>query len=580
MVNCLCAAFLTIGLLTNFFFSNLLAQRSSYYWQETESKVGLHKAFSKFQEDLKTLPAEQIQAQMAAKSCQVILDLSKNIQPQDPELCQLIIASCAMSQQPAAMDLMRRVLSLSSGFDPSHWFCALQYLSRQPSQEACDLITRCLGVPYLDINLAAGFFLSQNPYAKTNEQTVSRLQAIQRRIEKPYWLALADIYSRLDHPRAVQMLRQLAQEDDIQLQAGILRLASDHSSYNFDDMALSWAARTSPLLQESAIYYALCRENVSLTLQRACLRFKNSAYPRVRTAAWLLDLKLSGGQLQVEHVVNLIRAGNIQAISGCGFLAQTSVQGLDERLLLALEEMMAHEDSKVHLNSAISLLLAAHPSCLNYLRELFCESNSLINLQEQSIASWPVFNFVNDTSETHEQACYNLAQQYQIRQWLLEKVHKIEFNLLKLWYEKVLAKCDESCHYLISSHLGRYDHPVAHELLTQWSQSPGKPWLRLGSHLSLWQLQQCEQSLQALQTWFKSSFNMPMPFLTPSVHSHSIDPQDSWLTDFQTQVVLQVGQELWKSSQKHSLMAICERIQHEPEPLHLLPLISILSNAP
>lgn len=544
-------------------------------WKALEADLGLSDQLKKISKDLQDSRLSTGQAQ---NSIRFFLEKAFTRPPTyDPELGHLLVTSASLSQLPSGITLMEKVINPSNYYAPESWQCALQYLSEQPSEKACDLLIKCLGMPWISLNLSASFYLSQNTYARHDPTLISRLQAVGRRLDKAYGWIIADTLSRMNSPAATNWMRQLYSEASVDIQAQILRLMATMEE-DYLDIASKALTQSDPRLQEASLYFCLSRNHVPATILELCKPLCNSRHSKVAQTASITLYKHTQAQDLLEVIALNIKNKELHTISGCSLLAQVLKDGLPTALRTPLALLQNDEDSKIALNASLALLLSQDSSCLESLSSLLLEDQLLVSLQYVGTNSWPFF--ILDWVPLKNEASYPfaMASQYRSRSWILEHLFRLPQTDHAYFISKILTNQDESVHTLLAQLYSATYQERAEETLMNWANTPGKPWLRLSSTLSLWNLKHNREDLIKLQKWWGgfdwvngTGYISTLPDVNSDSHKES---QDTWLLDFQTNIYFQVTRELVGSSEPQIWASMLEKMSQN-QSLRYLPLLAL-----
>lgn len=552
--------------------------KKSYAWRGLEEDLEIKKLFSNFANSLEEDKSANPSA-ISLRCRQILNRCAQQLPSSDPEISQLVVASLAFAGQNNAIELMSHVLDLRGGYPVVSWLCAMQYLSNQPDPKACEILTRCLGMPYLEINMAAAYFLSQNPYAHSDPATIDRLLSLQRRLPREVWIWVVQLLASFDTPASSKVIQQIYYESEPSVQGSILQLLAENNT-PFDDLAAHAMATSSPVLQEAALYYTLLHPSSQAPWFQTALSMTQSRYERVSIMANVLKIYYTQDEKAEIQLKQHIQFGNLHAIAGAGLLARLNPSGLQESLQNALlNQLKTSQDSRVCLNAMMSLLDAMNPACLDALGDVFNDSTVLLSISTMNSSSWPTYllQALPDPKDSSFQ--YAVTQQYQSRRWLLEKANRLPINQLQNWYTQIISSDEGASHYLIATQLSHIASPKAVEILQSWKEMPAKPWLRLGSAVSLWRINREQDSLEKLQNWMGQNDEPMLPFLTCASHTSPIMAGQTWTGNFQTETLLEVSRELLQNNDIKSWQKMCDHLAKEPHPLTLLPMIALMSRS-
>lgn len=558
-------------------YSHTKIPEKSYAWKKVENTLDINRGFGLLAQDLNSSDIASVQGAKISEKCrQVLYNASKLTASLDHELSSLVVSSCAYSGLGFATDLMDHVLDVRAGYDYSSWLCAMQYLSKEPTARACDTLFRCLGLPYKEIAFAAGYYLSQNPYARSNTELVDRILAIDRRLSSTSSLWICSCLSQFDNQAASRAIARIYNQNPPEIQASILQMVAE-SKISGDELLDSALSQTSPTVQEALLYYYLLHAKSGSSLLEYCKKMATNPNSRVSTLAAILGIINSTKSSYIDLLEKKIKAGDLHAISGCGLLAKLKNSGLEARLTASLLSQLQNTDDLIRLNASIALLEALNSESLPILEPLFTNSNLFVTANFQNSYSWPTYELIQLSDPKSPLFQYQLLQQMRARQWLLEKIHRLPLESTLPWYEELLSSDEGAVHFLISSKLAQVSDEKSLATLRSWSETPAKPWLRIGSHLSLWRLNREKDSLKALEHWITQNPDEYSSFVTAISSADPLSKEREWASDFQTQVMLEIAQELIQNGEISSWQALCKRISHSLDPLQLLPLIALMS---
>jgi hypothetical protein len=474
---------------------------------------------------------------------------------------------------------MQKVIDPSNRYSIESWQCALQYLSQQPTENACDLLIKCLGMPWISLNLSASFYLSQNNYAKHDPTLISRLQSVQRRLAKEHGWIIADTLSRLDLPSGNIWMRQLFSESPPEIQAQILRFMASMDE-DFSDLIAKGLAQKDPEVQEAALYCCLLRKQISSDMLQACKRLTLSKQLKVAQTAQITLYCHTQSKESLDAILSYLKENQLHTVSGSILMAEILKDGLPTSIRIELQRLKELDESRLAINAAIALLMSYDPSSLNNLSELLLDDQILISLQYIGVNSWPSFILEWVPLKNSPIYPFVMATQHRGRKWLLDQMMRLKKTDLTPVFTKLQTTQQEPLQTLfIESYTNTYQD-TAQEALLNWSNEPGKPWMRLASVFSLWQLKHNPSDLAKLQQWWLRfdwmSIDGYISTLPKEISEGKETSNNPWLLDFQTSVYFTVTQELIRSADAKVWASILEKLSKEPYPLRTFPLLALM----
>lgn len=547
----------------------------SLEWKNFENDLNLHNQLQKLS---KELAAGRISIAQVQSSLRYTLDKAFSRPPTfDPELGHTLVTSAALSELPSASGLMQKVLMPENHYPIESWQCALQYLSQQPSEKACELLIKCLGMPWISLNLSASFYLSQNTYAKHDPNLIPRLQAVQRRLPKNNQWIMADVLSRLDTPAAATWMRQLFSESSVDVQTQMLRLMSSMEE-DFLSLATKGLSQQDPGLLEASLYYCLLRNHLSANTLELCQKLCESKHSRVAQTAQITIYKHTQSQESLEFILKSIDSKELHTLSACCLLAQMSKEGLHPSIRAKLTQLTDDENSKIALNASLALLMSHDCECLESISNLILDDQVLISIQHLGTNSWPFF--VLEWIPPKDEPFYSfvMATQHRSKAWLLDQVLRLKKTELTSFFSKMLTTNQEPLQVLFVEAYKEAYQDTAQEALLVWANEPGKPWLRVASTLSLWQLRHNPNDIAKLLQWW-SRFDWPSSggyiSTLPDEEDSEHKIENAWLLDFQTSFYFTVTRELLKESEPKTWSILLEKLSKN-QSLKTLPLLALM----
>lgn len=568
---------LTSVLTPNFLYSENQVFKPSFEWVTFEKELNISNQLKKISSELQEGSISVAQAQ---NSLRYLLEKAFIRPPTyDPTIGHILVTSASLSQLPSAMTLMQKVINPSNRYSVESWQCALQYLSQQPNENACELLIKCLGMPWLSLNLSASFYLSQNNYAKHDPTLISRLQSVQRRLPKELGWIIADTLSRLDLPSGNVWMRQLFSESPPEIQAQILRFMASMNE-DFSDLVAKGLAQKDAEVQEAALYCCLLKKQISSDLLQACKQLALSKQSKVAQTAQITLYCHTQSKESLNAIVGYLKENQLHTVSGSILMAEILKDGLPLPIRIELQRLKETDESRLALNASIALLLSYDPSSLEKLSDLLLDDQVLISLQYIGVNSWPSFILEWVPLKSNPIYPFVMATQHRGRKWLLDQMMRLKKTDLTAVFSKMQNTQQEPLQALfIESYTNTYQDAAQEALLT-WSNEPGKPWMRLASVFSLWQLNHNPSDLAKLQQWWLQfdwiSTEGYISAVPKDISEEKETSDNQWLLDFQTSVYFTVTQELIRTEEAKVWATILEKLSKEPHTLRTLPLLALM----
>ncbi len=467
----------TLAFSSNERFSNLDAQL------QMQVPKNLQYALSFYKEQYKTLGTHDYE------SLQKIgfKILQEAIYQEDVEAQLLSLYGVDLAKHPKFMPILEQ--ALDSPYNIVQ-MTAIQTLSKLPDDRANKLLIKGCASPFLDVALTTTYILAE----RGDPEVFGLLESLMHKAPPQCTEFFPGLLALIDNPLATAKLKKLMSHPDERVRvAAIIAAAGSHRTDLLPDIqALS---KQHNLYLQEACAYALGElhdESSITTLQEIAASPSDSA-----SLSALNALRKLGLQSSISKIEKFAREGNLYAI---GLLNECAC---DNNILLALASQKQNKNAA--LNASLVLLQKKDPNCIEQIIDLLLTTDPSVVITEfPSPAMTLSAKKLAYKGSARSQENFSLEQMTtMIRQKILSDCTELPQNGFLEIAEAIVEANQNDLIPTVINHLIMMKTSGAKELLKEWQQKVGSPYVRAWSNLALLKLNEPGPWKEHVLKWVK-----------------------------------------------------------------------------
>lgn len=367
---------------------------------------------------------------------------------------------------------------------------AVQTLARLPDDKANQLLVKGCASPFFDVAMTTAFILAE----RKHHQVMGLLESLMSKAPPEAMEFFPVLFGSIDNDLATQKLKKFLTSPDEKVRLAAAFIAGKTNRTELIPEIRLLAKQQNPILQEAA-FFALgeLKDEGSTTLLQANA---NDASETVRLSALYALLKL-GHHSSIAQIEQLAQNGNLFAIQ---LLKECS----SDNLLL---EALAYQkqNKNVALNAALALFQKKAPSSLAYILPLLIpeDRNILITEIPSSAMTMTAKKLVYKNSSHFQEAMQFEQMSLNLRLQLLSQCAEFPEDIFLDIATKIIEADQRDMIPAVIHHMIALNTTHAKDLLKEWQQKVGSPYVRQWSCLALLRLNEPGPWKKQVLSWIR-----------------------------------------------------------------------------
>lgn len=402
----------------------------------------------------------------------------------DPEIQLLTLFGAGFSLHEEAFYIIEGGIKNKQ---PAIQLVAVSSLSQLNQEKADSALQKAMGSPHALVRYEAAKHLCR----KKNEKAVDLTESLMHKLPPSAHPVFPDLYASVGDHKSIQILKKMINDPSEKIRQSVIISAA---KFGRDDLL--------PQIRRQAGHYSFRNQEVCAfaigefrdeqshdLLNKLCL----SQYKNVRIAANLALEKLgdkNGGKRLAEEALR----GNLLAIATLGECKnQTN----------ALKELLKNQDLQIQINAGISLLKQNQPLTVSEITPLLIRDHRELAFIKtsspgKSIEYWKV---IPSSSQLLNEDSDSFKEHIQFKEWVINRMKEISLKDFYKIASLIFNQRQNDLIPLLVEHLVILETDESINLLKDFRQTLGAPFIRNYCHLGLYLLNEKGEHSKQLENW-------------------------------------------------------------------------------
>lgn len=418
----------------------------------------------------------------------------------DPEIQLLSVFGASISKNEKLLPIFDK--GILSEY-PQVQLASVRALAEYPNDQATKILLKGLQSNYLEICFETVYALT----LQKHPESMGYIQGLMNKVPEQFHFLFPMLYATLDTPQSAKMLLKFFQHKDPQVRIEAILSAAKMKRHDLV-APLKSLAKHHEVAQQEAAAYALGQLQDTSCMD-TLTELSKSSLDQVALAAHYSLYQLGQPQ-SLEEIERYATEKNLFAIALLRDLP------CDEKIL---EALMYDSSDQVRLNAALSLLKKKNPLCLPEIRQVLIPKDNGLSLTSMSSSGKALSakKWVVQSDKLIRSNPYMNELSDQIRREILMECIELPENVFLSLANDIIQSHQSE---LIPTTIGLMQNlrtQDAIDLLKNWQQKVGYPFVRAYSNLALFQLGQPGPWKEQLLEWIHQENAHPLIRLRPMV---------------------------------------------------------------